>query len=194
MPDDADAPRPGQWRSGATFREFLDDVNEFWQTPEGQRLRAALQADEADLQAWLADQPGVVVHGHGGWVPEQWRGEVDGHSFYFRERHDDWDIEIDLHPSGRSMRVVDGTHDDGTTRYRQHDIIEGEVMASGTTAAEGYGANPRERAEFIVTTIRDHLRRKRVADVGRMVAERSAELNQRFSGLADDELMRKAWE
>ena len=55
MPDDADAPHPGQWRSGATFREFLDDVNEFWQTPEGQRLQNARHAEEADLQAWLAD-------------------------------------------------------------------------------------------------------------------------------------------
>lgn len=172
---------PANARSGATFREFLDHMNEFWQTPEGRRLQAAQQAEEADLQAWLADQPGVVVHDHGGWVPEQWWGEVDGHSFYFRERDTEWDIEIDLHPSGRSMRVVDGTNDDGTTRYRQRDIIEGEVIATGTIAAAGYGANPRERAEFIVRTIRDHLRRTRVAEIGRMVAERSAELNHRLS-------------
>lgn len=180
MPDDADAPHPGQWRSGATFRELLDHMNEFWQTPEGQRIQAAQQAEEADLQAWLADQPGVVVHDHGGYAPEQWNGVVDGHSFYFRERDTEWDIEIDLRPSG-SMRVVDGTHDDGTTRYRQHQIIEGEVIATGTIAAAGYGANPRERAEFIVTTIRDHLRRTRVDEIARMVAERSAELNHRLS-------------
>lgn len=126
MPDEADAPPhpPGRWRSGATFRVFLDDMNEFWQTSEGRRLQGAQQADEADLQAWLADQSGVVVHDHGGYAPEQWKGEVDGHSFYFRERDTEWDIEIDLHPSGHSMRVVDGTHDDGTTRYRQHQIIE----------------------------------------------------------------------
>lgn len=155
-------------------------MNEFWQTPEGQRLRAAQRAEEADLQAWLADQPGVVVHDHGGYAPEQWKGEVDGHSFYFRERDTEWDIEIDLRPSG-SMRVVDGTHDDGTTRYRQHEVSEGDVIATGTIAAPGYGANPRERAAFIVTTIRDHLRRTRVAEIARMVAERSAELNHRLS-------------
>lgn len=181
MPDDADAPHPGQWRSGATFREFLDDVNEFWQTPEGQRLRAARHAAEAELQSWLADQPGVVVHDRGGYAPEQWWGEVDGHSFRFRERDTEWDIEIDLRPSGQSMRVVDGAHDDGTTRYLQHEIIEGDVIATGTTAAQGYGANPRERAAFIATTIRDHQRRKRVAETARMVAERSAELNHRLS-------------
>lgn len=180
MPDDADAPHPGRWRSGATFREFLDDVNEFWQTPEGQRLQAARHAEEADLQAWLAYQPAVVVHDHGGYAPEQWKGEVDGHSFSFRERDTEWDIEIDLRPSG-SMRVVDGTHDDGTTRYRQHQIIEGDVIAFGTIAAEGYGANPRKRAEFITTTIRDHLRRKQVAEIAGTVAERSAELNHRLS-------------
>lgn len=166
MSDDADAPTPGRWRPADLFRGVLDDVNEFWRSPEGQRLQAARQADEADLQAWLADQPGVVVHDHGGYAPEQWRGGVDGHSFRFRERDTEWDIEIDLCPSGRSIRVVDGTHDDGTTRYRQHEIIEGDVIAAGTTAAQGYGANPRERAEFIVTTIREQLARRACAHPG----------------------------
>jgi hypothetical protein len=100
--------------------------------------------------------------------------------FYFRERDAEWDIEIDLRPSG-SMRVVDGTHDDGTTRYRQHQIIGGDVFATVTITAECYGANPRERAAFIITTIRDHLRRKRIAEASRMIAERSAELNHRLS-------------
>jgi hypothetical protein len=36
-------------------------------------------------------------------------------------------------------------------------------------------------AAFIVTTIRNHLRRARVDEVARMVAERSAELNHRLS-------------
>lgn len=147
-----------RWRPAEVFREFLDDMNEFRQTPEARRLRAAQQVGEADLRSWLADQPGVMVHSHGGDAPEQWKGEVDGHSFYFRERDTEWEIEIDLRPSG-SMRVVDGTDDDGTPRYRQHEIIEGDVIATGTTAARGYGDSPRERAAFIVATIRDHLRR-----------------------------------
>jgi len=163
------------WKSvEEAFRWFLDDMNEYSHTPEGQRLQAAEQTGEADLQSWLADQPGVVVHTHGGRAPEQWHGEVDGHSFSFRERNTEWDI--DLHPSERSMRVVDGT-----TGYRQDEIIKGGIIATGTTSAENYGLNPRERATFIVTTIRDHLRRKRVAEVARMVAERSAELNHRLS-------------
>lgn len=114
---------------------------EFWRSPQGRRLQTAQQAAEAELRAWLADQPGVVVHDHGGQVPEQWEGEVDGHSVYFRERGGEWDIEIDLRPR------------DGSTRG------QGDVIAAGTIGAEGYGESPRERAAFIVTTIRDHLRR-----------------------------------
>ncbi|MEH3137688.1 MAG: hypothetical protein PGN30_22105 [Mycolicibacterium neoaurum] len=156
-------------------------MNGFWQTPEGQQLRAAKLTEEADLQSWLADQPGVLVQDHGGHAPEQWRGEVDGHNFSFRERENEWDIEIRLRPSGRSTRVVDGPNDDATTGYRLKDIIEGAVIATGKTGAEGYSANPQERAAFIVTTIRDYLRRERVDEVGKLVAERSAELNYRLS-------------
>jgi len=36
-------------------------MDDFWQSPEGQQLHAAQQAAEADLQAWLAEQPGVVA-------------------------------------------------------------------------------------------------------------------------------------
>lgn len=156
-------------------------MNEFWQTPEGRRLRAAQQTDETDLQSWLADQPGVVVHSHGRHATEQWHGEVDGHNFSFRERDTEWNIEIDLHRSGRSMRVADGTNDDGTTGHRQDEIIESGIIATGTISTAGYGTNPRERATFIVTTIRDHLRQKRVDQLARMVAERSTELNHRLS-------------
>lgn len=137
-------------------------MDEFWRSPEGQQLQADQRAAEAELQAWLADQPGVVVGHHGGQVPEQWEGQVDGHSFYFRERGGDWDIELHLHE-------------------QQPGITRGDLIDTGTISAEGYGQSPRERAAFIVTTIRNHLRRKRVADVARMIAERSAELNHRPS-------------
>lgn len=81
----------------------------FWQSPEGQRIQAAEQADDAALQTWLAQHQGVIVHSHGGLMPEQWSGEVDGHSFYFRERHDEWRVEFDLRPSGHFVRTVAGT-------------------------------------------------------------------------------------
>lgn len=145
MPDDMEnAPEDRRWRSAATFQGFLDHMEEFWRSPQGQHLQADQQAAEADLQAWLADQPGVLVGGHGGQVPEQWEGQVDGHSFSFRERGGDWDIELDLHE-------------------QQPSITRGHLIATGTITAPGYGQSPRERAAFIVTTIRNHLRHTRTA-------------------------------
>lgn len=82
------------------FQQWRGDINAFWQSPEGQQIKAAEHAGEAELQAWLADQHGVVVHNHDGLCPEQWNGQVDGHSFHFRERHGEWRIELDLRPSG----------------------------------------------------------------------------------------------
>ncbi|AKS31677.1 hypothetical protein AFA91_07070 [Mycolicibacterium goodii] len=51
-------------------------------------------------------------------MPEQWEGEVDGHSFYFRERGGDWVIELDLHE-------------------QQPGITRGERIATGTIATPG---------------------------------------------------------
>ena len=103
---------------------------------------------------------GVMVHSHGGLCPEQWTGEVDGHSFYFRERHAEWRIELDLRPSGRFIRTVTGTDNDGATRHEERELDRGDVIAYGTTDIEGYGATPVERAQFIIDTIRIHLARQ----------------------------------
>lgn len=149
MPDDTEkSPEDRRWRSAETLRKLFDHMDEFWRSPEGQQLRAEQQAAEADLQAWLADQSGVVVGRHGGQVPEQWEGEVDGHTFCFRERGGEWEIELDLHE-------------------QQSGTFRGDLIGTGTIAVHGFGASPRERAAFVVTTIRDHLRRKRVAEATR---------------------------
>jgi hypothetical protein len=142
------------------FDQWRNSMAAFWRSPEGQQINAAEQAAEAELQAWLADQPGVIVHSHGGLTPEQWTGEVDGYSFYFRERHGEWRIELDLRPSGRFARVFAGSDDDGTIRYEEREVDEGDVIADGTTAAEGYGTTPVERAQFITDTIRIHQARQ----------------------------------
>jgi hypothetical protein len=142
------------------FDTWRHDIQACWETPEGQGIKAAEQADEAELQAWLAAQSGVIVHDHGGLMPEQWSGEVDGHSFYFRERHDEWRIELDLRPSGRFIRAVAVTDNEGAIQYQEREVHEGDVIAYGTTAAEGYGTTPLERAKFIVDTIRIHLARQ----------------------------------
>lgn len=94
---------------------------------------------------------------HGGLVPEQWDGEVDGHSFYFRERHGEWRIELDVRPTGRFVRTLAGTNSDGTPRYGQKAIEQGDIIAHGTIDDDGYGTTPVERARFIIDTIRIHL-------------------------------------
>lgn len=142
------------------FDNWRNDIQAFWQSPDGQRIKAADVAAEAELHAWLGTQHGVLFHRHGGCAPELWRGEVDGHSFYFRERHGEWRIELDLQPSGRIARIVDGTDIDGAIRYREEEVDEGDVIASGTTAVQGYGTALVERAQFIVDTIRIHLTRQ----------------------------------
>jgi hypothetical protein len=123
--------------------------------------RRALDKWRNDIEAWLATQRGVVVHGHGGFAPEQWRGKVDGHTFYFRERGDVWRIEPDMRPSGRFARAFVGTQVDGEARYEERELDEGDVIACGTTDVDGYGTTPVERARFIVDTIRVPLARAR---------------------------------
>lgn len=143
----------------ASFHKALKDIRAYWQSPEGKRSQAAQDAADAELHAWVAQHPGVVVHSHGGWAPEQWRGEVDGHSFYFRERHDDWHLEIDLRPAGQVPDAMAGHTDSGTT-HRQREFEVGDIIATGTIYAEGYGSTVVERGRFIVDTIRTHLHRR----------------------------------
>jgi hypothetical protein len=141
------------------FDEWRNDIHAFWESPEGQRLRAAERTAEAELKAWLATQRGVSIDSHGGMAPEQWRGEVDGHTFYFRERNDEWRIELDLRPSGRIIRALVGTDRGGKPKCEERELDDGDVIAHGTTDVEGYGTAPVDRAKFIVDTIRVHLAR-----------------------------------
>lgn len=144
----------------ASWDAWTAERDAFWGSPEGRAITAQRRADEVELDAWVAAEPGVTISGHGGFVPEQWRGTVDGHSFSFRERHDHWRIEIDLVPSGRTVEVWRGGEpgDEDTTAVTELD--EGEVLAEGDTSAEGYGSTPVERARFIVDTIRTGLQRR----------------------------------
>lgn len=142
----------------ARWKEWLAERDGFWASEEGQRITAAEQAEEAELDAWLADHAEVVVRSHGGLAPEQWWGEVDGRSFYFRERHEEWRIELDLRPSGRFVKAwVSGSLDDGV--FEQRELDEGNIIAEGTTGVDGYGETPVERVRFIVDAIRTHLQR-----------------------------------
>ncbi|HEX7323251.1 MAG TPA: hypothetical protein VF299_10030 [Mycobacterium sp.] len=142
------------------WERWRSDCDAFWQSPEGLRITAARRAEEADLQTWLAAQDGVAVHSHGGMAPEQWNGEVDGHSFYFRERHGEWRIELDLRPSGRFANAVTGVDADGGIRSEPREVSEGDVIAEGVIGVDGYGSTPVERARFIVGTVRAYLGQK----------------------------------
>lgn len=102
----------------------------------------------------------MTVYSHGGWLRDQWRGDVDGRSFYFRDRPDGWYLEIDLQPTGHFVDAIDGRNDDGTTRYRRRELQDGDIIATGTSYAEGCGTTVVERAQFIVNTVRVHLRRR----------------------------------
>lgn len=73
------------------------------------------------------------MHSHDAPCPEQWNGEVDGHGFYFRERHGEWRIEVDLRPSGRAIRLTAGADNHGASRYEERELDEGAVGACGTT-------------------------------------------------------------
>jgi hypothetical protein len=90
---------------------------------------------------------------------EQWRGEVDSHTFYFRERHGEWRIELDFRPSGRYARAVVGIDSDDAARYGERELDGGDVIARGTSDVEGCGTTLVERAKFIGDTIRTHLAR-----------------------------------
>lgn len=145
--------RRAQWESWDAERDA------FWESPEGLAITAQREADGAELAVWIDDDVGVVIDRHGGMCPEQWEGTVDGHSFYFRERHDDWRIELDLRPTGRQMKAWTGNDVDGDN-FELHDVTAGDIIAEGTIGASGYGSTPAQRAQFIVTTIRSHLARE----------------------------------
>jgi hypothetical protein len=58
------------------------------------------------------------------------------------------------------VRAITGTDTDGTIRHQEHESVEGDVIASGTTDTEGSSTTPVERAQFILDTIRVYLARQ----------------------------------
>lgn len=91
-------------------------------------------------------------------APGRW-GTVDGHSFYFRERHDHWRIELDLRPTGHFSQVWEGGDLDDEASFEPRAIEVGDVIAEGTIGFHGYGDSPLERLTFIVRSIRAHFGR-----------------------------------
>lgn len=143
----------------AAYAEFRESQQQFWASPAGRQIVAAEEAEEDAFAGWLAAQSGVTVTQHGGMCPEQWSGEVDGRSFYFRERHDEWRIELDLRPTGRFVNAVSSVGDDGKVQTVPRETDAGDVIATGTIDTPGYGNTMVERAQFLISTIRNHLGR-----------------------------------
>ncbi len=142
-------------------RKWLDGIREFWDGPEGRDLAARDQAERDEVRDWAATRAdNVVIDELGGACPEQWGGSVDGHRFYFRERHGEWRLELDIRPSGRFVTLDRGYDSGGTVMTEDQEIEEGDIIATGTIEQPGYGNNMLERAEFIVDIINSHLARQ----------------------------------
>lgn len=122
------------------FTAWRASMDAYWESDEGRAETARREAEEAELAVWVADHQGVEVTSHGGLAPEQWYGSVDGHRFYFRERHDEWRIELDLRPSGRFARVWVGGDLDDEDATEQRELEIGDVIADGTATLLATGA------------------------------------------------------
>lgn len=143
-----------------SFEAWSAEIDAYWASAEGQAVTDEQAAEEAALMAWLAENPEVTVASHGGMAPEQWWGDLDGRSFYFRERHNQWRIEVHLRPTGRFYRAWVGGDLEEDNSFEDRSIDAGDVIVEGTTSAHGYGTTPVERAQFITATIRAHLARQ----------------------------------
>lgn len=118
-------------------------------------LREQHAAEEEAVAAWLDGQPGVEANRTTSYAPEQWEGTVDEHSFYFRERHGFWQIELDLEATGRfADRLVD-VLPNGEIMTELFPVREGDEIAQGIDSE--LGDTPISHIAFIVRTIRDHL-------------------------------------
>jgi hypothetical protein len=60
------------------WQRWRAESEAFWNSTDGRHIRQREAAEEAELQAWLASQPDVVLSSHGGAYPELWEGTVDG--------------------------------------------------------------------------------------------------------------------
>lgn len=159
-----------QWsqeRRVAATRDWSRSIDEFWASPEGQAATAKREAERAEVEAWIAAHPGVEARQTTEIAPEQWEGRVDGRSFYFRERHGHWRIELDLEPDGHFANRVVGTDEDGKMITESVEATSGAVIAEGVDSA--LGATDLDHLEFIVRTIQEHVTGETCPHVGAIV-------------------------
>ena len=123
--------------------------------PAAEAARIAEDHERAAVEAWTRDHPGVEAQQTGWACPEVWEGRIDGRSFFFRERHGEWRIELDVRPDGHVAERVVGTSAAGEFITQTVELTSGEVIAEGMSTALGEG--PVEHLSFIVDTVRTHL-------------------------------------
>lgn len=151
-------------RREENHRRWLESLDEFHSSAEGQELARACAAQRAEVAEWIEAHPGVTAEQTTWAAPEQWEGEVDGRSFYFRERHGQWRIELDLELTGRFVSRWVGTGPDGEMLTEPVETTEGEVIAEGAESA--LGDTTVAHLEFIVRTIREHTTAERCRHLG----------------------------
>lgn len=128
----------------------------FEPSPWREELRLAHEREQREIQRYLANEPGVRAERTCTMAPEVWEGTIDGRTFFFRERHGEWRIEIDLVPDGHIAQRYVGTGADGEM------ITEPVELTSGPVIAEGFegqlGDTAVDHLAFIVRTVRGFIR------------------------------------
>lgn len=143
---------PCGWDGERRAKE-AEALKRFFDSAEAEERREAHAFEDLEIAAWVASQPSVEAERVSEFVVEQWKGSVDGHSFYFRERHGLWQIELDLEPTGDLADRLVGV-ENGEFVTEPVPMVEGEVIAEG--AASQLGESWIDHISFIVRTIRDH--------------------------------------
>jgi hypothetical protein len=128
----------------------------FWKSPGASKLSARHEAEERDIASWLAWQPGVEARRLTSYAPEQWEGTVDGHSFFFRERHGEWRLDLDPRPTGETLERLVDVADDGELLTEHVPAMQGKVVAEGLESQ--LGESPVDHLAFIVVRVREYLR------------------------------------
>jgi hypothetical protein len=130
-------------RRYAARRSAPRRVRQHGSLPEAVAALRRRDEEERAIAEWLAAHPGVEATLTCDFSPEQWEGTVDGHIFYFRERHGRWRLEID--------------GDESAGR-------EGTEIASGLD--DVLGDDFVSHLSCIVETVRDHLRAETCSHAG----------------------------
>ena len=98
-------------------------------------LRKQHQHEKGSTAAWLSGQRDVSARRTTSIAPEQWEGSVDGHSFYFRERHGFWRIELAGNVVAEGVGAQLGTTPAEHLAFIVQQMVPDAVLVGGSAAA-----------------------------------------------------------